>query len=456
MTAPTDHRTPPTDRIRPDAPVDVTGPHARRHGTVIVVGAGLAGLTAAATIARSGRAVTLLGGLAPGGRARTDHLDGFALNRGPHALYRGAPGTEVLGRLGIHPDGARPPARAALLWGDPRSPEALLRLGPRSLAVPGRVGPSGLLALVRLVHAATRTEPTAVAPLSIDEWVTTVVPARWRALALAVVRVATYVVDTDRASADVAVTQLRAARHGVEYLHGGWAQLVDGLDAALEGTPGEVSRVDGRALRVHGQPGRLTVDTTTGTLTGDAVVVAAGGPEACARLLGTTAAEAWPGSGPAVRASCLDLGLRRPPVRPVVLGVDQPLYLIAHAPAARLAPPGGSVVHAMVNHRAVEEPDRGRTRAVLEALARQAGIGEDLVVVDRYLHRMTVVGALPTPDGGGLAGRPRIDAAGRPGVWIAGDWVGPDGFLADASLVSGEAAARAALAHLTTSEAGRP
>jgi hypothetical protein len=61
---------------------------------------------------------------------------------------------------------------------------------------------------------------------------------------------------------------------------------------------------------------------------------------------------------------------------------------------------------------------------------------------------MVVTGVTPTPERGGLAGRPGITSAGLPGVLVAGDWVGPAGHLADAALASGEAAGRAALAAL--------
>jgi len=44
---------------------------------------------------------------------------------------------------------------------------------------------------------------------------------------------------------------------------------------------------------------------------------------------------------------------------------------------------------------------------------------------------------------GGLAGRPAGTSADVPNVYFAGDWVGPRGFLIDASLASAREAARA-------------
>jgi predicted NAD/FAD-dependent oxidoreductase len=49
---------------------------------------------------------------------------------------------------------------------------------------------------------------------------------------------------------------------------------------------------------------------------------------------------------------------------------------------------------------------------------------------------MTVTHCLPTPEG-----RPAMDALGIDNVVLAGDWVGPEGMLADAATSSGLAAA---------------
>jgi hypothetical protein len=58
---------------------------------------------------------------------------------------------------------------------------------------------------------------------------------------------------------------------------------------------------------------------------------------------------------------------------------------------------------------------------------------------------MTVTHALPRAEEGGLSGRPGVAIAERPGAFLAGDWIGREGLLADASAASAEEAARAAL-----------
>ena len=83
--------------------------------------------------------------------------------------------------------------------------------------------------------------------------------------------------------------------------------------------------------------------------------------------------------------------------------------------------------------------------AELRAYLRVLGVEPEDVITSRFLPRMVVAGALPLAAAGGLAGRPAVTASGVTGVYLAGDWVGPRGWLSDASLASGRAAAVAAL-----------
>ncbi|MEZ5270739.1 MAG: hypothetical protein R2694_00320 [Ilumatobacteraceae bacterium] len=169
-------------------------------------------------------------------------------------------------------------------------------------------------------------------------------------------------------------------------------------------------------------------------------------PDAAATLTGRAPFD----TGPAIEAACLDLATDRPASRPLLFGIDQPLYLSDHGAVARLAPAGGSVVHVARYLRPGEEHDPAATRAELEHHAALAGIGPADIVDGRYLHRMTVAGALATVEHGGLAGRPGVADSGLDGVFLAGDWVGREGHLLDASAASAEAAAQAALSLLAT------
>ncbi len=174
------------------------------------------------------------------------------------------------------------------------------------------------------------------------------------------------------------------------------------------------------------------------------VVLAAGTPEANAALLPERPV-AWTGLGPPSRVACLDLGLADIPETAVLLGVDRPFYLIRHAPPAELAPPGAALVHTLWYLRSGEDPSPAEARAALSEHCRMAGIEPDQAEEQRYLHRMVVCGALAVPENGGLVGRPSVTDTGAAEVLVAGDWVGPDGHLADAAIASGARAAQHAL-----------
>jgi hypothetical protein len=67
----------------------------------------------------------------------------------------------------------------------------------------------------------------------------------------------------------------------------------------------------------------------------------------------------------------------------------------------------------------------------------------DEVVAEQYGRMRTVSHSRPEP-GRGLAARPDVVVDDLPGVFVAGDWVGPVGMLSDAAISSGRAAGRAA------------
>ena len=117
------------------------------------------------------------------------------------------------------------------------------------------------------------------------------------------------------------------------------------------------------------------------------------------------------------------------------------MYGTTQSPPARQAPDGCAVVGVTRYGARTAEQDRLQ----LEAHLLEVGVAEDDVAERRFLARMVVMGAMPRASTGGLNGRPAVTATGVPGVFMAGDWVGPDGLLADAALASGQAAAQAAL-----------
>ncbi len=307
------------------------------------------------------------------------------------------------------------------------------RAVPRTLVRSDLLGTRSKAQLIRFLGKVPFLKPAGLSGLSVAAWLT---GHRLRpdneAVVRALIRLSTYTADVDRFSADAAVSQLQVAMLGVTYLHGGWQQLVEGLARSLEVRDGvEVTGVGTASDHIE-------VETRVGTLTARQVVVAAGGPAAVRRLLPVD--PGWGDLGPPLTAACLDLGVSRIPDPGYLLALDAPLYATIQSPPARLAPDGHAVVGIIRYGARSAELDRPQ----LAQQARDAGIHPDDVVVSRFLAHVAVTGALPQVGTGGLAGRPAATATGVPGVLMAGDWVGPVGLLADASMASGYAAGRLA------------
>ncbi|HUP84590.1 MAG TPA: FAD-dependent oxidoreductase [Acidimicrobiales bacterium] len=405
---------------------------------VLVIGGGLAGLTAAATASAQGARALVLEAHRPGGRSRVSERDGFTFNHGGHALYVAGEGMAVLRRLGVRPKGSPPPLGAyQLLAGGslhrmPVGPGSLLRTTALSVRSKAAVG--------KLLVRVPKLDAADFAGISVDGWIADQ-DLRDDAVAVlrALVRIGTYSSALDELSAGAALQQLqRSIEGGVLYLDGGWAQLVDGLRSQVELRP----NVAVESITDAGNDGVQVRTTGDDLVTARSVVLAAGSPEACASLLGADPDSLWPGLGAPVTASCLDVGVRGVPSPGYVLGVDEPVYGTVQSPPAKQAPEGDSVV-AVIRYGARSAAE---DRPQLEGWLDHVGVHRETIVCERFLARMIVVGAAPRAITGGLTGRPSITSTGMPNVLLAGDWVGREGMLADASFASGQAAGRAAAA----------
>jgi phytoene dehydrogenase-like protein len=101
---------------------------------VLIVGGGLAGLTASVILAKAGKQVVLLEKAAIlGGRSRTQNQSDFLLNLGPHALYKQGIAARTYRELGLQIVGGEPKISQGAVYDRdtlqpiPFSPWALLK-----------------------------------------------------------------------------------------------------------------------------------------------------------------------------------------------------------------------------------------------------------------------------------------------------------------------------------------
>lgn len=410
-----------------------------------IVGGGLAGLIATAYLARAGRKVVVLEkARRAGGRAVTRQQEQFHFNLGAHALYVKGQAHEILQELGV-PFTGRMPA-----LGLPRSV-----VGGEALSLPRTLFTSRVLSLREKINLTAtfvrilRTPPATVEDMTVQAWLekhseSTAV----HQVILSLLRVASYSHAPEQLSAAVLMRQIQMVVKGnVLYLDGGWQTLVDGLRAVAENAGAHiVTGVRVTAVERHGSASHVILDDGRRLIAGS--VILGVDPQTVAQLLPENeAAQRWAGTSTPVQVAALDVGLRRLPRKKVTYaqGIDRPLYYSVHSAAAKLAPDGKALIHTLKYLAPDGDDDPDADEAELEALldTLQPGWREE-VVVRRFMPRLTVVQRMATA-GEGLGGRPGPAVPGRDGVYVAGDWVGAEGWLADAAAASARAAARLVL-----------
>ncbi|MEK7829475.1 MAG: NAD(P)/FAD-dependent oxidoreductase [Acidobacteriota bacterium] len=420
--------------------------------TVIVIGGGLAGLTAANFAANSGCQVTLFEkSQAIGGRAMTSEKSGVRFNLGPHALYRGGQAFKILRELGVEFTGGVPKVDGTLAINGGRKHS--LPGGTLSLMTTSLFGFSAKLEAARALTALPKIDAATINHLTVNEWLNSEIRNEdLRRLLASLFRLSTYANDPDRLSAGVAVAQFQMAlTKSVLYPDGGWQTLVDGLRAKAE-QAGVKIVAEVRVTKVE----RDVTGRATGVCLADgsrhsanAVIIAAAPDDACALIEGgsQTSLCEWAKTAIPVKAACLDVALEQlpEPLSTFALGIDRPLYLSVHSAVAKLAPTGKAMIH-VAKYLGSENPaDPKAVERELEELLDLVQPGWQKHLIERrFLPAMTVVNSLATAEQGGLAGRPGPAVSDVEGLFVAGDWVGAEGWLADASVASGKRAAELA------------
>ncbi len=410
---------------------------------VAIVGGGIAGLAAASVAARSGKSVALFERSATlGGRAQTTAEGDARLNLGPHALFVGGAGARLLQDLGIDLPGKRPGGYRVLRGGRFHT----LPVSAATLARTGLLGPSAKIDLGRMLAATGTADAKEIDRVSLEDWVAARTNrADVREVFYALIRLSTYAHAPETVSAGAAIRQLRLPG-GVRYLDGGWETIVEALRAKA---------IEAGAAIVPSQPVRRVV-TADGAATGivladgqevgSRAVIVATPPGPAAEITGVADVARWARDVVPTRGAVLDLVLSRlpNPRRVFALGIDSPIYFSVHSNWAKLAPRGQHVAH-LTCYLAPGEHGTTAHKKQLEVAMDAIQPGwRDHVVFERFLPNLVVAGAMPSASTGGESGRPAVTVPGFANLFLAGDWVGAEGMLADAAFASGKLAAELA------------
>ncbi|MEX2237551.1 MAG: FAD-dependent oxidoreductase [Dehalococcoidia bacterium] len=419
---------------------------------IAVVGGGIAGLATSLQLARAGCDVTLYErSAAVGGRAVTTQNNGFHFNLGPHAVYPRS--QKMLRDLGVELRGGNPDLKNGAYLFDGREfhrlpSTASSLLGSSALSMGDKFEASLKL------NGILNDDGDGLERLTVEQWVSNRLHSQQlRRFLHTLIRIASYTHAPDRLSAQVGAQQIRQT--DVLYLDGGWQTIVDSLRALVEDA-GVMINTEQRVEAIETREDTYSLRLAGGEEAVVSAVVLAVAPPEVSRLLAEdrfgSVREKLAAAVP-VQAAILDVAVSRRPARSVVLPLDRPLYYSVHSSVARLAPEGSAILSAAKYLTPGAPSDAESDRKQLEDwLTLIEPAWRNVAVEQRFMPNLTVYNWLPSVAQGGLAGRPAVQAA--PGVYLAGDWVGPEGMLTDAVLASSLKAAKLAAAH--ASRASQP
>lgn len=415
---------------------------------VVIIGGGIAGLTASIYLAQAGRKVLLLDkGTKLGGRAASNEIAAARVNLGAHALYKSA--LPILREIGVTPTGGMPkPTSTFVFKGANGGNEAL----PFSQLLLGSfLKWHEKTQLLRFYSRLRKTDTAALHKVSMQAYLESQISSpRVRNVVLALVRVSTYCDAPELLSAGAVIEQLKQSQ--VMYVDGGWQTIVSKLTEQAQ-QAGVSIRTGSPAREITGSYPRMTVTLKDGMQLITSYVLSTAGPADTLALLNpalTSAEAAVYEQLIPVRAACLDLvvaGLPQPKTK-FALGADYPWYFSNHSAVSAFSDnPAHAVVHVMKYLPASKDSEPLQDERELEGFLDLIQPGwRKHVVQQRFLPRMLVSHAVVTATNGGLPGRPGPAVEGRPGLYVAGDWVGSSGMLLNASLSSAKEAARSIIA----------
>lgn len=437
---------------------------------IAIIGGGLAGLTAAVILSQKGKNVTVIEKSSDlGGRARTTYKDGFYFNQGPHALYPAGNGAKILDELNVKYNGNIVDPKNYFVVKKGKTYPLPIKLN-QLLTTKLLRGVKSKVETIRFFMNLDKINLNKLDGTSFQDWLDySFQNSDSKDFIRMLSRLATYTYNTENMSAKMALYQIRTAlTGGVLYIDGGWQTLVSQLTetAKSNGTIflrgknvisieksndhpiDAISRDEGRPNDQLEWKIRLSDGIV---LSFENVIIATDPIQAYSFLkrivtIKPAFLQQLEKMNKPSRVATLDIALSNLPNPNVygAYGMDSPLYLSLHSAFAKLATgENRALFHAMKYLDSSAKPNPHQDRLELENLLDMIQPGwRNLVVRQRFMPNMIASNTvLYHTEGRILEKRPDVNVPGADNLYIIGDWVGPDGMLADTSFASAKIAA---------------
>ncbi len=370
-------------------------------------------------------------------------MNGALFNLGPHAMYEGGAALRILKELGCLPEGgyALKGSMIGILSGSLLDVSADLTYEESQ-------------EWIKVMAHLNKIDTELIHHVSLQEWIDTNIRLRRvRLLFQAMCRQWSYCSNMQGLSAGFVIKQGQLASQGVFYIENGWQTVVDSLkhEAVKAGaricTDLQVKQI---IVKEAGVDSLIVADETE--IETKSIVSAIGPQELCNLLADAEdmSLGKWKNTSYPLYGACLDVALKQLPYpeRVFALGLDQPVYYSKHSGPVKLSDNDTQVLHLM---RYNDDKSMRNARRDKEELLQlldllQPGWNKEVTAL-RYTANAIIAHDARTIShyvaGPALTKVPEIA-----GLYVAGDWVGDEGRLADACMASAKAAAENVLRHV--------
>ncbi|PEJ58324.1 hypothetical protein CN692_08600 [Bacillus sp. AFS002410] len=409
---------------------------------VVVLGGGIAGLTAAIYLAQTGKKVLILEkGSKVGGRGISNQVGNAQLNLGAHALYTNC--IEILNEVGVKLSGKIPKLSGSFIFGDQF--EQMKVIEAYNLFLGNHLKWKEKMEFLRFYRQIRKMDIDELNCISLEEYLNNNITSNCvKNLILAFIRLSTFTCNSELLSAGVAIGQLRSAK--VMYINEGWQAIVNDLVKTAE-QHGVAIQKSSSVCKVTGTYPNINLELRNDTSISTKCLLSTINPVDLVKLIDEPVSDSFLQKCSQmipIKAACLDLvmrGLPNPKLN-FALGIDQPWYFSNHSTVANLTTEQGEVVvHLMKYLNSVNETDPSKDEEELEGLLDLLQPGwRDYVISRRYLPKLIVSNDIKKPLeslNSSLSNR----KVGVDGIFVAGDWVGQMELLLNASLTSAKSAA---------------